>query len=290
MSEETQIQPASEPDSRDAGLLLDAVKGAADIARSQFGKPVSVWRKSGNEPVCDSDIAVNRHLQETIVAARPQDGWLSEENLESHGGNSGERPRRVWIVDPIDGTRAFLRGRKDFAVSVALTIDGCPALAAVAQPATGDLYFARRGGGATLNEKSIRVSSRDRLEGCRMAADEDFFRARRHWPLAWPEMAYSRVGSIALRIAYVAAGRLDAAVSLRKMAYWDLAAAHLIVEEAGGKCVDERGGTLDYTGCRPFQPCFAAAPDALVEPILARLEPAMRQRRSRINGNRENAP
>jgi len=277
------------PDAEDCELLLEAVEGAAEIAMAHFGKSVSVWRKSGDEPVCDSDIAVNRHLQATIAAARSEDGWLSEENLEGHSDAANlARPRRVWIVDPIDGTRAFLRGREDFAVSVALAIDGRPVLAAIAQPVTGDLYFARRGGGATLNGVPIRVSALSRLEGCRMAADADFFRARRHWPLAWPEMAYSRIGSIALRVAYVAAGRLDAAVSLRTKSHWDLAAAHLILEEAGGNCVDERGVPLDYAGCPPLQPCFAAACPALIEPILARLEPAMERRRARTNGNREN--
>lgn len=277
------------PDSEDCELLLDAVTGAAEIAVAHFGKSVSVWRKSGNEPVCDGDIAVNRHLQATIAAARSEDGWLSEENREGHSDTAScARPRRVWIVDPIDGTRSFLRGQDDFAVSVALAIDGRPVLGAIAQPMTGDLYLARRGGGATLNGTPMRVRPRDRLEGCRMAADEDFFRARRHWPFAWPEMAYSRIGSIALRVAYVAAGRLDAAVSLKPKAHWDLAAAHLILEEAGGKCVNERGDPLDYAGRPPLQPCFAAASPALIAPILARLEPAMRRRRAQATGNSEN--
>jgi len=278
----TDGKPASLPGAAldaDFERLADAVRGGATTAMELFGETVSVWQKARAEPVSEADIAVNRHLHDRLLADRPDDGWLSEEEDEVAGAAGS--PRRVWIVDPIDGTRSYLRGEPDFAVSVALAIDGRPELAAVAAPASKDLYLARRGDGAFLNGTRIRVAQRTRLEGCRMGADEAFFRARKHWPVPWPEMDYRRLGSIALRLAHVAAGKLDAAVSLRPKSHWDLAAAHLLVEEAGGACVDESGVPLHYGARPPVQPCFAASPTALLDPIFKRMRPALARRRGR---------
>jgi len=278
-SPDSALQPSDEK------LLMESVAEAADIARAYFGKSVPVWHKTGDEPVSEGDLAVNQHIRDKIRAVCPDDGWLSEENLEGHGAQASAE--RVWILDPIDGTRAFLRGKEDFAVSLALTARGRPVLAAIAQPATGDIYFARRGDGATLNGASVRVKPAARLEGCHMGADEGFFRSARHWPVPWPEMKYVQIGSIALRVAYVASGRLDAAVSLRAKAHWDLAAGHLIVEEAGGGCIDERGEPLNYTRRPPIQPCFAACSPSLRDPILTHLAPAIERRRGRNRELRE---
>ncbi|RMD89736.1 MAG: 3'(2'),5'-bisphosphate nucleotidase CysQ, partial [Alphaproteobacteria bacterium] len=239
---------SADRDIDDLDLLTDAVRGAANLALQYFERPVDVWHKRPNDPVSEADIAVNRYLRERLHRARPDYGWLSEESEDDLDRLGRER---LWVVDPIDGTRAFLRGQAEFAVSVALVEGDRPLLGAVLQPVTGTLYRAVRGQGATSDHHPLRVSARTELEGCQIFADPAFFRARRHWPVPWPDMDYRRVPSLALRLALVAAGRADAMVSIGRKHDWDLAAADLIVEEAGGRVVDATGTPLRYNRERP---------------------------------------
>ena len=274
-------------DSDDFRLLVDAVQGAGNIALQFFERPLDVWHKRPNDPVSEADLAVDRYLKERLVHARPEYGWLSE---ESEDDLSRLERARVWVVDPIDGTRAFLRGSADFAVSVALVEGDRPIMGAVLQPVTGALFRARTGRGATCDGQPLHVAAMGELEGCRILADADFFRAAQHWPVPWPEMDYARLPSLALRLAYVAARRFDAMVSLGRKHDWDLAAADLIVEEAGGRVVDDRGAPLRYNREEPVQTSVIAAPPALIPAILARVGPAMarwREKRSTTGGDQK---
>ncbi|MFQ5348013.1 MAG: 3'(2'),5'-bisphosphate nucleotidase CysQ [Rhodothalassiaceae bacterium] len=266
---------SADRDTDDLDLLTDAVRGAASLALQYFERPVDVWHKRPNDPVSEADIAVNRYLRERLRRARPDYGWLSE---ESEDDPDRLRRERLWVVDPIDGTRAFLRGQAEFAVSVALVEGDRPLMGAVLQPVTGTLYRAVRGQGASRDHHPLQVSARAALAGCHMLADPAFFRARRHWPVPWPDMDYRRVPSLALRLAFVAAGGADAMVSIGRKHDWDLAAADLIVEEAGGRVVDATGSRLRYNRERPTQSCVIAAAPALIAPILARVVPAMARR------------
>ncbi len=271
-------------DSDDFRLLTDAVQGAGNIALQFFERSLDVWHKRPGDPVSEADIAVDRYLKERLLHARPDYGWLSEESEDDPARLARER---VWVVDPIDGTRAFLRGSADFAVSVALIEGERPIMGAVLQPVTGTLFRARAGRGATCDGRPLHVATTRKLEGCRILADADFFHAARHWPVPWPEMDYARLPSLALRLAYVAARRFDAMVSLGRKHDWDLAAADLIVEEAGGRVVDDRGSPLLYNREEPVQTSVIAAPPALIPAILARVGPAMARRREKERATRD---
>src|SRR5437660_1447580 len=141
----------------DQALLIAAVREAGAIALKAFRTKVRAWEKQGGTPVSDADIAVNQHLQRRLGEARPDYGWLSEETEDDQ---TRLEKRRVWVVDPIDGTRAFLAGTPHFCQAVALVEDGRPILAALFNPATDEFFEAAVGNGATLNGKPIRVSDR----------------------------------------------------------------------------------------------------------------------------------
>src|ERR1700687_2946560 len=137
---------ADQPD--DQALLMAAVREAGAIAMRHFGTPVNTWEKAGGTPVSDADIAVNQHLQRRLGGARPDYGWLSEETEDDE---TRLTHRKVWVVDPIDGTRAFLQGVPHFCHAVALVEDGRPVLAALFNPAVDEFYEAIAGQGARLN-------------------------------------------------------------------------------------------------------------------------------------------
>lgn len=223
-------------------LLLEAVREAGALALRYFREGTTSWDKSPDNPVSDADLAVDRLLREQLTAARPGFGWLSEETEDT--------PRRldkshVWIVDPIDGTRAFLRGEPQFAVSAALVVDGHPVLGAVFNPAKDELFDAVKGAGARLNGKPIAASSCAAAEDAKMLASKRTFR-NHHWTSVADNAEFHFVNSMAYRMAVVAEGRYDATITMTNKSEWDIAAAHLIVEEAGGRVTRVDGGPITY--------------------------------------------
>jgi myo-inositol-1(or 4)-monophosphatase len=260
---------AERPLAEDEALLAGAVRAAGELALSFFGRGLVGARKADNTPVSEADLAVDRFLHERLAMARPSYGWLSEE--------SADRPerleaRRVWIVDPIDGTRAFLAGLPDWTISAALVEDGQPLLAAILNPNMSEFFGARRGYGAALNGDPIVVPARDRLEGSRIFANKGLLR-RKIWSQPWPATESVWANSIAYRLALIAAGRADAALSITRKAEWDLAAAALLVQEAGGKVTDARGAALRFNQPRPRINGLVAAAPALHELLIARTRP-----------------
>ena len=151
---------------RDAALLADTVREAGALALSLFRTELKNWIKGASSPVSEADIAVNDLLEQRLRSATPDYGWLSEESVDDE-----ERleKRRVWIVDPIDGTRAYLAGREDWCVSVALVENAAPLLAAVFAPASGEFFFASRGQGATLNDIRVHATSGTAMDFSRVA-------------------------------------------------------------------------------------------------------------------------
>jgi len=267
----------------DRRLIVETVRAAADCALSWRDRPLKAWDKAPGHPVTEADLAVDALIRDRLCSARPDYGWLSEESADDP---SRLDRARVWIVDPIDGTRAYMGGQPDFAISVALVENGRPLIGAIGQPAADRLYLAVRGQGATLNGRKLRIGPRGDLGGCRMLADEAFFRNQRHWPEPWPDMRYRHLPSIALRLAMVGGGEADATVFVRPKSEWDVAAGDLIVTEAGGRCCDETGAPPLYNRVRPVQPCLAAAAPSLMPAILARTGPAMSRYRARIAGQK----
>jgi len=212
-----------------------AAEEAAALALGCAGK-VKRWEKPGGEPVCQADLDVDRLLRHRLGEIDPQAGWLSEESVDDKSRLAAER---VWVVDPIDGTRDYLRGRPGWAVSIALVEDGRPVLGVLAAPARGECWTALSGEGAWRNGEAIRVLPRDVLEGARVPADQLPRRDRDLVPVHKPN-------SIALRVALVAAGEADLVATMRWGHEWDIAAAVLLAEEAGARVTDALGAPLAF--------------------------------------------
>jgi myo-inositol-1(or 4)-monophosphatase len=246
----------------DLALLESAARAAGAIARSYYGRDYKRWNKAGGSPVTEADLAVDKFLRETLLAVRPDYGWLSEESVDNQARLSA---RRVFVVDPIDGTVAFLKNRPHFTICAAVVEEGRPRMGVVYNPITEEFYAAREGGGATLNGASIHVSDRDRIEGARMLGPKHTFEA------GWPPMELTALSSIAYRVALVAAGQHDAMVSLSTKRDWDLAAADVIVQEAGGVLSDEAGAALVYNRAPATQRASIAAGPHLHALLLAHL-------------------
>jgi myo-inositol-1(or 4)-monophosphatase len=259
----------------DHALLVDAVREAGALAMTYFGTAVKSWDKEGGTPVSDADLEVNALLQRRLRQARPDYGWLSEETEDDTARLSC---RRVWVVDPIDGTRAFLQGTPHFCHAVALVEDGRPILAALYNPAVDEFYEAMAGQGARLNGSSIRASDRQELAGCGMAAYGPMFK-HPAWREPWPDMNIIQRDSVAYRLAMVASGAADVAFGLNTKQDWDLAAADLIVREAGGRVSSAGGHPLSYNGAEPKHRSFLAAGPVLHDVLLQRVRSAEFKRR-----------
>ena len=200
------------------------------------GHRVKAWDKTPGHPVCDADMAVDAFLKRELGALLPAAGWLSEE--------TGDHPARlandlVWLVDPIDGTRDFLRGRPGWAVSVALLSAGRPLIGILDAPARGEVWEAEAGRGALRNGDRLAASQRRGLSGARVPADT--------LPRIDADLVpVPRANSIALRIAMVAADEADLCATLRWGYEWDIGAAALIAREAGAAVTDAFGQPLRY--------------------------------------------
>jgi myo-inositol-1(or 4)-monophosphatase len=201
--------------------------------------------------------------------ARPDYGWLSEETADDSGRLSR---RRLFVVDPIDGTRAFLNELPWWSISIAVIEDQRPVAGVVFAPELGETYAATAGGGATRNGQPIRPSAASELEGCAMVGNMQMFASPR-WPRPWPAMRVEARSSTAYRMCLVAAGEFDAAVAPVAKADWDVAAGDLIATEAGCFVGDHTGAVFRYNRARPAQPSLVVATPALAPLILEHLRP-----------------
>jgi myo-inositol-1(or 4)-monophosphatase len=255
---------AAAVDRADTALLAAAVAAAAPIALGFFRADPRVWLKAGNSPVSEADLAVDAFLKTRLLDARPDYGWLSEETADDPARLTRSR---VFVVDPIDGTRAFLAGKVEWAISAAVVEAGAPVAAALLQPATDTLIVATRGGGAYEAGVELRVSSRAALAGARVSGAK---RLQDHPAFAALGMvSLPQIPSLALRFARVGQGELDLAFASPNAHDWDLAAADLIVREAGGAITDSTGAELVYNGAVPRHPALAAGPRRLGPAIAA---------------------
>jgi myo-inositol-1(or 4)-monophosphatase len=255
----------------DYSLLKSAVAEAGALALASFRTEVGVKRKLDGSEVSDVDLAVDALLKAKLMGARPDYGWLSEETPDDARRLD---KRRVWMVDPIDGTNAFLRHVPEWTVSAALVEDGVPVIGIVFNPAQREFFHAVRGQGAFLDEAPMHVSGQSTLEGARIIASGGLFK-KRIWAEPWPEVKSRWVNSVAYRMALVAAARADATVSLSAKSEWDIAAATLLIEEAHGVVTDHRGDALVFNRETPrFSGLVAST---------AGLHPILIERTSRID-------
>lgn len=225
------------------GVNLEAVVAATrevgDMALARWrgeGKGVTVWNKSPDNPVSDVDLAVDARLKAVLGAIAPDAGWLSEETADDPARLAC---RAMWCVDPIDGTRDFVRGRPGWAVSVALVVDRTPLLGVLYAPARDELWVAERGRGATRNGLDLIASQRPDFSGARVPTDS--------LPRIDSDLVMvAKPNSIALRMAMVAADEADLVATLRWGYEWDVAAAALIAAEAGACVSDAFGAPLAF--------------------------------------------
>jgi myo-inositol-1(or 4)-monophosphatase len=216
--------------------IADIAAEAGRIAAARSGTAYKTWEKLPGHPVCDVDLELDAYLRERLATVDAEAGWLSEETLDDT--DRIER-RRLWVVDPIDGTRDFLRNRPGWCVSIALVEDRVPVLGVLAAPVRGELWTAARGRGSARNGEPLRVSPRAELVGARVPADQ--------LPKVDRDLvAVAKPNSIALRIAMVAAGEADLVATLRWGFEWDIAAASLIAEEAGATVSGALGQPLAF--------------------------------------------
>lgn len=260
----------------DAKLIQSVAKEAGRIALNYFQKTdLHQWNKSNDTPVCDGDIAVDEFLRTILMQNRPGYGWMSEET-EDHA----ERMRcgRLWIVDPIDGTRAFVNGGDDWCISIALIEDMKPILGAIYVPMSDDFYFARTGAGAYLNGKRITVNDKEHIEVAHMMGRSEDFQSKKIWPEPWPStMECTPANSIALRISRVACGCADICVTLRPKNDWDVAAADLIIHEAGGRLTTGDGRSFIYNRAKPIHDHIVATTPKLYDAVMLRVKPALKK-------------
>lgn len=245
--------PVSEWLATDAALLATAVRAAGELARDLARRGVRRWTKPDGSDVSEADLRVDAFLKERLATARPHYGWLSEETPDSPSRLDRDR---LWIVDPIDGTRAFLSGRADWCVGAALIERGRPVAAVIHQPILDILFTAVAGGGAQAGNERLTVTDGDTLAGARIAGNHKALAA-----LGDVGIAADPAGRLPLllRLAQVAAGRCDGAVSLGRRNDWDLAAGELLILEAGGRVTTTAGEGYVYNRPAPWQQGLVAA-------------------------------
>lgn len=242
----------------DLKVLAEAVRAAGEVAMSHYGGKPKHWNKPDGSPVSEADLAVDAALSGALRQARPTYGLLSEE----HASEPGAAPR-TFVIDPIDGTRAFLGGKHVWSVVAAVIEDGRPVAAAVLEPVAGALYTARQGGGAARNGVPLGVTQRADLAGAEVAMPGPMFREGGLGALGI--MRGAQVPSLALRLVRVAEARLDGVITKAGPHHWDLAAADLIVQEAGGTLTDLAGMVPRYDSSDTSHPPVVAASRSLAD-------------------------
>lgn len=261
----------------DLQLLEQAARHAGALAMQWYQTDMDVRDKGGNHPVTEADLAVDRYLYEKLRKERPDYGWLSEETVDDQSRLSA---KRTFLVDPIDGTRAFIRGEPYFSVSLAIVEDGQPIVGVVFNPARRRLYSAARGQGAQCDGAPIHVSQCTELAHCTMIAQKSLFRWR-EWKRKWPEMNVQPRNSMAWRMALVASGHADGTFTIRPKSDWDLAAADLIAREAGAIVTDPFGHELRYNRASTRKPGVICAGKRLHALIEERIEETERFQKDR---------
>jgi len=241
--------------------------GQLAVTYQRGGQENRVWHKTGGSPVTEADIEVNRLCAARLQTVRPEYGWLSEETTDSL---DARRKQRCWVVDPIDGTRAFMRDDPNWCVALAVIEEGRAVAGVLYAPRQDRFYEAWTGGGAFLNGQAVRVSTCAAETGCRLITNEEMVTSPR-WPEPWPAVTLARPkpNSTLLRMALVATGEWDATVTLTHKSDWDLAAGTVLVEQAGGVVTTHTGEPFVFNQVVPAQRSVIAA-GAELHPLLVR--------------------
>lgn len=255
--------PFATTPSDDLELLRSAAVTAGIIATGYFRRELKTWTKEFGSPVSEADIVLDKFLHSALTTARPDYGWLSEETADNVERLSR---RRAFIIDPIDGTRGFIRGEDSWTVSLAVVEDGVPIAGVVYAPARDEMYEAALGDGARLNGKQLIRETEPQRPSPLIPAPGAV-----HQELAASGLEYVRgpaYPSLAYRLVQVAAGKLDAAVARRGSQDWDLAGAAVILSEVGVDLSDACIGAVRFNGPETRHGALAALGVTSLKPVL----------------------
>lgn len=259
---------------REEAVAVVAARAAGAIIRQHYAKRVEVRDRGERGPVTAADLEADRQIRATVAEAFPDDGWLSE---EADDAGDRLRQRRVWIVDALDGTREFVNRVPEFCVCVAF-VDGHEPCVGVTYDPLGDrMYAARRGGGLRVNGTPVRVSATANVERASVLASRSE-NERGEWDAYRPHVRVTLCGSVALKLARVAAGEGDATFTLTPKNEWDICSGTLLVLEGGGQITDRHGAPLRFNQADPLRPGLIAANAHLHGPLTALIERVERAR------------
>jgi myo-inositol-1(or 4)-monophosphatase len=228
---------------QEVSVAREAAEAAGDVIARHATSDRTSWNKAEDSPVTQADLEANRVICERLRGAFPGDAVLSEETADRRDRLGAER---VWIIDPLDGTKEFIEGVPQFAVSIALAQRGDPVVGVVYQPLSRECFWGAQGRGAHVGTDRVRVSSTARLEDCVVLSSRtEMKRGQLERYLGWFGEV-SPVGSVALKLALVAAGRADLWISAAPKSEWDVCGGDLLVREAGGVLVTLSEGPRTY--------------------------------------------
>ena len=256
------------PFERELSIALEAAREAGAILQRHYEFGTQVWEKSEDNPVTLADLEADKAIADRLGEAFPEDAILSEEAIREDGRL---QKRRVWIVDPMDGTKEFTKRVPEFAVSIALTEDGDPVVGVIHNPIADVTVWATRGGGAFHGKQRVSVSSCEKLADAVVIASRTEISRDQFAPYDGWFKELRPVGSIAWKLACVACGDGDRNISVAPKNEWDVCAGDLLVREAGGIYVDFEGATRRYNQANPLiDKSMAAGRQALLERFLER--------------------
>jgi myo-inositol-1(or 4)-monophosphatase len=245
-------------------IATEAARAAGQVLLRFYGGAYRIAEKSVDNPVTAADLEANDVLKSKILGAFPGDGWLSEETADS---DERLKQKRVWIIDPLDGTKEFISEIPEFVVCVALVEDGTPRIAVEYNPVRDELFTANKGHGACLNGEPIHVSKQVDLRHAHVLASRSE-EARGEWDAYQEKMHVELTGSVAYKFALVASGRFDATFTLTPKNEWDVCAGSLIVAEAGGMVTDPDGRAIRFNNPSTLLPGLVASNQLLHRAIL----------------------
>jgi myo-inositol-1(or 4)-monophosphatase len=252
---------------RELECAVIAATDAAAKIRALYKTGAEVRYKTAIEPVTEADVVADRLIRRHVAEAFPDDAWLSEESKDDLVRLETER---VWIVDPLDGTREFIAGRPEFAVSIGLIAGGRPIVGAIVNPVTNECFSAVAGQGAWLDGEPLRVNDSATLAGTTVAVSRNESKRGVYEPFK-EEMTLDTVGGMAHKLSLVARGKCAATFTTKRRCEWDIAAGLLIVQEAGGRMTDLHGQPLLFNQRRPSSKGMVASNGQVHDELLAKI-------------------
>ncbi|MFQ6614726.1 MAG: 3'(2'),5'-bisphosphate nucleotidase CysQ [Fidelibacterota bacterium] len=227
----------------DLTLALEAAREAGQLILTYYKADYEIRDKSYHNPVTTADNASDARLKTILTEARPEYGWLSEETVDNRDRLNCER---VWVVDPLDGTKEFIEGVPHFVVSIALVESGSPILGVLYNPVTEEVFSAVKGTGAWLNNEPIQCALQPTPENMVILNSRSETRRGLWEPYKTTFKELRAIGSVAYKLGLTAAGKADIFASLRPKNEWDICAGHCLLREAGGDLLKLRGEEIFY--------------------------------------------